>query len=123
MSSSLHTLHRLPILLSDRILLPHLPSYLLLWSHLPLLPFVHSIPTPLASLLYFQGEAHSYLRSFERTSVLSTWNILPPVTPTVSASEPSGLNSNVLVPKRNFFNRSPYMKSHTLSLCQALFFM
>lgn len=78
MNSSPQTLRRLPILLSDVILLHSMtfPSFLLFYSHLPLLPFVHSVSTSSASLLYFN--ILSLLQpQVLQISILFTWNILP----------------------------------------------
>lgn len=116
MNSSVQTLQRLrlPTLLSDVTLLPPMtfPSYLLDWPCLRILPFAHSVPAPLASLLYF-WHAEPTLG----TSVLSTWSLVPPVIPIVPASKPSGLYSNVTIPRRTFSNCSSYMNSsHFLSV-------
>lgn len=111
-----------------------LPPYPVMWcrySHDLSLLAAPLIPSPapsfcsfccnsLSRLLYFQ-RAEPLLPQVLCTSVLSTWNILLPVIPQVSASNPLRFYSNITSPKGTFSNWSPYMKQHTLPLCQYCF--
>lgn len=103
MKFSPKTLPRLPILLSDVILLRPMisPSFLPFWSHLPFLPFAHSVSTSLTSLLYFH-HADPTPPSGSLDFQSCSWDILSLVIPTVSASNPLGFYWKVTLPKRAF---------------------